>query len=616
VSWRWRGGHEADEGQLRYLRYAIDLGIKAGANTGQSCAIPLQVLMVHESAENSEFGIEGSPDAITAKYRFPVEERLGLKEAHAADNSGVSRRNFVLAAAAASGAAGGQAQIAAPTLAIRSPSLLEMSAVDAVAAMQSGDLKAERYVLALLEQCKRGKALNAFITLDRERVLAAARAADQRRKSGAKLGPLHGLPIPIKDSINTSDLPTTGGTAALRAFRPKEDAPIVRKLRNAGAIVLGKSNLHELSLGWTSNNQAFGAVHNPYDPTRIPGGSSGGTATAVAARMAPLGVAEDTMSSIRIPAALCGISGYRPTTGRYPSAGVAPITELFDHVGPHARTVGDLSLFDAVATGDFRAIRPAALNGTKLGVGREYWFAGLHAEVERITDAALRKLQSAGVELVQEEVPNLANLIERTTVPVIFHDVLRTLPKYLQDSGAEMTFNQVVELTAPKLKALFALLRKGGSLFVSEEIYRAALNIYLPQLRKNFREYFARTGVAAIVFPVTMVPATLIGIGEDQEVTIGKEKVPFSTAIFTQYRARQHGRTSGAGAACGADVERITGVAGVRWSVRNGPIPAVVRVECRTRARPSATAEDVSDLPYQDHGRIEQPIVSGGDNYG
>src|SRR5580658_5211674 len=171
-------------------------------------------------------------------------------------------------------------------------SLLEMSASEAVASMQQGSVTAEEYALALLDQCERGKTLNAFITLDRGQVLAVARAADKRRKSGATLGPLHGLPIPIKDSVNTKDFRTTAGTAALREFHPKEDAPIVRALRDAGAIVLGKTNLHELSLGYTSDNPAFGAVHNPYDHERVPGGSSGGTAAAVAARMATLGVTE------------------------------------------------------------------------------------------------------------------------------------------------------------------------------------------------------------------------------------------------------------------------------------------------------------------------------------
>jgi Asp-tRNA(Asn)/Glu-tRNA(Gln) amidotransferase A subunit family amidase len=410
-----------------------------------------------------------------------------------------------------------------------SASLLELSAVNAVTAMQRGSLTAERYALALLEQCERGKALNAFITLDRERVRADARAADQRRKSGAKLGPLHGLPIPIKDSVNTKDLPTTAGTRALRQFRPKENAPIVRALHEAGALVLGKTNLHELSLGWTSNNQTFGAVHNPYDQARIPGRSSGGTAAAVAARMAPLGVAEDTVGSIRVPAALCGIAGFRPTTSRYPSAGVAPISMLFDQVGPHARTVGDLALFDAVVTGNFNAIRPAALEGIKLGVARGYWFAGLDAEVERICDAALRKLEKAGVELVEAEVADLAQLIQQTTFPVLAHDVLRTLPKYLQESGAKVTLDQVVALASPEVKAFFALIGTGGSEFVANEVYQAARDTHLPKLRKNFHEYFARTGVAAIVFPAAMVPAPVIG--QDEEVTIGSQKVSFSTAM-------------------------------------------------------------------------------------
>jgi mandelamide amidase len=167
-------------------------------------------------------------------------------------------------------------------------------------------------------------------------------------------------------------------------------------------------------MGWTSDNQAFGAVRNPYDQARIPGGSSGGTAAAVAARMAPLGLAEDTEGSIRVPAALCGVAGFRPTTFRYPSSGTAPISPLLDQVGPCARTVGDLALFDAVASGNVDAILPTPLEGVKLGVGRKYWFAGLDEEVERITNAALRKLQAAGVELVEVEVNELADLIERT----------------------------------------------------------------------------------------------------------------------------------------------------------------------------------------------------------
>ena len=194
--------------------------------------------------------------------------------------------------------------------------------------------------------------------------------------------------MPVKDSINTLEYPTTGGTPALRHFHPAKDAPVIASLRDAGALVLGKTNLHELSFGYTSNNQAYGAVRNPYDLSRIAGGSSGGTAAAVAARLAPLGISEDTEGSIRVPAAFCGIAGFRPTTGRYPTHGCMPISPLFDQVGPHARNVADLVLFDSVAANDWQKVQPASLQGMRLGVVRDYWFTELDPEVRRLTELA------------------------------------------------------------------------------------------------------------------------------------------------------------------------------------------------------------------------------------
>src|SRR3989475_3285987 len=226
-----------------------------------------------------------------------------------------------------------------------STDLLELSATEAVAMLRRGDVKAEDYAAALLARCDAGKQLNAFISIAPDQVKEAARAADRRRAAGAFLGPLHGLPIPIKDSVNTRDYPTTSGTAALRSFRPKDDAPVVRALRDAGGIVLGKTNLHELSFGWTSTNLTFGAVKNPYDPTRIPGGSSGGTAGGVAPRMGPPGGAQDTPRAVRVPAAMCAVSGVRPTTFPYSPRGGMPLTSLFHTIRPHPRPVGDLPPF-------------------------------------------------------------------------------------------------------------------------------------------------------------------------------------------------------------------------------------------------------------------------------
>jgi indoleacetamide hydrolase len=261
----------------------------------------------------------------------PIRKRLPLEEPMIRRNN-ASRREFLQVSAAL-----GVLPLA-PQLAQAQSPLTALTAVEAVRAMREGEVRAEAYAGALLARCAALKDLNAFISLDPEQVLEAARKADLARGRGARLGALHGLPVAIKDSIHTADYPTTGGTNAFRDYRPDRDAPVVGALKRAGAIVLGKTNLHELSYGFTSNNEAFGPVRNPYDRSRIPGGSTGGTAVAVAAHMASCGLAEDTCGSIRVPAALCGISGLRPTTPRYPQQAVIPITPKFDQVGPHART--------------------------------------------------------------------------------------------------------------------------------------------------------------------------------------------------------------------------------------------------------------------------------------
>jgi mandelamide amidase len=203
--------------------------------------------------------------------------------------------------------------------------LSELGARGAADAVRNGEQTAEALAEALLARCA-ASPLNAFISLEADRLRAPARAADQRRQRGERLGPLHGVPLALKDNIDTADFPTTGGTPALAAHRPKRNAPIVQHLLDAGAIVLGKTNLQELAYGPTNNNAAFGPARNPYDPTRIPGGSSGGSAAAVAARLAPAALGTDTGGSIRVPAALCGITSMRPTTLRWSQAGIVPLS--------------------------------------------------------------------------------------------------------------------------------------------------------------------------------------------------------------------------------------------------------------------------------------------------
>jgi Asp-tRNA(Asn)/Glu-tRNA(Gln) amidotransferase A subunit family amidase len=445
------------------------------------------------------------------------------------DPQEVSRRSFMLGASATVALSAAATLPALPGDA-EAAELINLSAGEAVARMSRGELSVERYATALLERCAAGRGLNAFITLEPDQVLEAARACERTRRAGNRPGPLFGLPIPVKDSVNTRDYPTTAGTPALRHFRPAEDAPVIKALRAAGAIVLGKTNLHELSYGWTSNNRAFGAVHNPYDPTRIPGGSSGGTAVAIAARMAPLGVAEDTEGSIRVPAALCGIIGLRPTTGRYSTQGCVPITPLFDQVGPHARTVADLALFDSVVVNDWRPLRPTPLRGVRLGVVRDYWYRDLDPQVERITSAALTRLQGAGITLVESELPGLAHLIDLITEPVQNHDVRLALAHYLREYRTGVTFEQLVSQASPDIQEIFRSdVLPGGRNFVTEAAYAAVLSTHLPALQHLYHDYFSRTGVAALVFPTTMVPA--LPIGTEADVTIHGRQVSFETAI-------------------------------------------------------------------------------------
>lgn len=443
----------------------------------------------------------------------------------------ISRRTFVLGTTAtvAMSAAGARTE----SDSVKAPSdadLCNLSAVDAVAHMSRGALTSERYAQALLARCQSAHALNAFITLDPARVLEAARTRDHERHAGAKPGPLFGLPIPVKDSVNTKDYPTTGGTPALRHFRPMEDAPVVAALRAAGALVLGKTNLHELSYGWTSNNLAFGPVRNPYDQSRIPGGSSGGTAAAIAARLAPLGIAEDTEGSIRVPAALCGIAGFRPTTGRYSTRGCVPISPLFDQVGPHARTVADLALFDSVVANDWQRLQSVPLKGLRLGIVRDYWFTDLDPEVERQTELALARLKEAGALIVETQLPGLASLIDLTTDAVQNHDVRIALPAYLKEYGAGVDFDAVVAQASPDIQRVFRSdVLPGGANFVTEPKYAAARDQYLPALRRLYQDYFARTGVAAMVFPTTLVAAPRIG--EETTVDVGGRPLPFDTAV-------------------------------------------------------------------------------------
>jgi Asp-tRNA(Asn)/Glu-tRNA(Gln) amidotransferase A subunit family amidase len=420
--------------------------------------------------------------------------------------------------------------------------LTDLTAVSAVGAMRNGDIKAEDYARALLDRAKSLVSLNAFRALDRDMVLEAARSADKRRGTGARLGALHGLPIPVKDSVNTKALPTTNGTPALRSFRPKEDAAILKPLFAQGAILMGKTSIHELSYGHTTNNLAFGPTRNPYDTSCVPGGSSGGSGVAVAARMAPLAVAEDTFGSIRVPASFCGIVGFRPTVGRYPGAGVMPITPRWDTGGPLSRTVADVILFDSVLMEDRTVVAPRPLRGARIGVA-DYFLSDLHPEVARVTMEALGKLESAGAVLVRKDVPKDMRVGTELTRTINLYETAANMSAFLNQQGAGVSFEELVSQASSDIQALFRdRVVPGAPNAVTQEQYKSAL-AQLATLREAVRRYFEDHDVVVLAFPAVRMPPPLIG--EDKEVEILGEKVPIRAAM-----GRNLGQGSCAGMAC------------------------------------------------------------------
>lgn len=271
--------------------------------------------------------------------------------------------------------------------------------------------------------------LNSYITITAELAIRQAQAAEREIHAGNRRGPLHGIPYALKDLFFTNGIKTTAGSKVLAGFVPGYDAAVVQKLADAGAVLLGKTGLHENAYGITSNNPHFGAVRNPWNTNHIPGGSSGGSAAALAAGLCSFSLGTDTGGSIRIPAAFCGVAGLKPTFGRVSRHGVFPLSHTLDHVGPFAGTAQDLWLLLAVMNGqdandESTVDRPLptpefpaepSLHGRRIGVPKNFYFENLDPEVEAASRAALAVMEMLGAELVEVAVPDIEefNLIAR-----------------------------------------------------------------------------------------------------------------------------------------------------------------------------------------------------------
>jgi aspartyl-tRNA(Asn)/glutamyl-tRNA(Gln) amidotransferase subunit A len=299
--------------------------------------------------------------------------------------------------------------------------MLHLTAAELLTLLARGELTAEVLTAQCLDAIGRlDPQVHAFLHVDEAGARAQARAIDERRRRGEALGPLAGLPVAVKDVLCLRGQPTTCGSKMLANYRPPYDAHVVTRLRKADAVLLGKTNMDEFAMGSSTENSAFGPTRNPWDLQRIPGGSSGGSAAAVAACLAPLALGTDTGGSIRQPAGLCGVVGLKPSYGRVSRFGLVAFGSSLDQVGPFARDVAGAALLLEVIAGHdprdstsvdqpvpaYRAALEQPVAPLTVGVPREYFGAGLDPEVEEAVRAALQVYEGLGARLREVSLPH------------------------------------------------------------------------------------------------------------------------------------------------------------------------------------------------------------------
>jgi aspartyl-tRNA(Asn)/glutamyl-tRNA(Gln) amidotransferase subunit A len=346
--------------------------------------------------------------------------------------------------------------------------------------------------------------LNAFITVLEGSARKQAAAMDAELASGMDRGPLHGIPFAHKDLVQTKGVRTTAGSKIFADFIPEEDAQVASKLNHAGAVLVGKTALHELAYGITSNNPHYGAVRNPWDFKRIPGGSSGGSGAAVAAGLVPFATGTDTGGSIRIPASYCGTVGLKPTYERVSRRGVLPLSLTFDHVGPMTRTVRDAAVvFHAMVDNPSGYIPPAQVDirGMRIGLPENFYFERLDLEVAGAVRTAVQTAAALGARIVDVRVPDIA--------------ALNVVGRMLQLPEATAVYRRYLERRSDFGADVLALLDQGR--LISGADYLDA-----QRLRRIFVAEFAKLWEQVDCLLVPSTPITAPEIGQ-MTVQIGSE---------------------------------------------------------------------------------------------
>jgi amidase len=424
---------------------------------------------------------------------------------------------------------------AAPQAQSASFDIFEASITDLQDALSSGKVTSRQLVQAYLARIaaydQAGPRLNAIVALN-PHALAEADALDRERRTKGPRGPLHGVPLLVKDNYDTAEMPTAGGTLALATSQPSVDAFAVKRLREAGAIILGKTAMHELASGVTTVSSLTGISRNPYDPARSPGGSSGGTAAAVAANFAAAGMGSDTCGSIRIPAAYQNLFGIRGTRGLSSRAGMVPLSSSQDIGGPLARSVTDLAiLLDATVGPDpadpstlgaggkipksyLDALRPQGLKGARIGVLRAMFGAAPEdREGLQIADRALDAMRAQGAEVVEVQVPGMEDLLKDSSV--IAYEFKFELADYLaRHPGAPVKSLAAIIAGGLDHEEVDGRLRQRDAVQRQDsEAYRAAL-AKRRALHDLMVKVMADQRLDAIAYPTSLRKPPLIG-GDD-----------------------------------------------------------------------------------------------------
>ncbi len=353
--------------------------------------------------------------------------------------------------------------------------------------------------------------LNAFLATTTDSARREARRAEREIRTGRRRGPLHGIPISLKDNIWTRAVPSTAGSKILSGFLPPEDATVVRRLRRAGAILIGKTNLHEFAYGVTTENPHCGPVRNPWDTNRMVGGSSGGSAAALAAGIGWGSLGSDTGGSARIPPSLCGVVGLKPTFGRVSCHGVVPLSVSLDHVGPLATSVtGAAWLLGAIAgrdphdafteaspapPADYAHALPKRLSRLRIGLPREHFFDGLDPEVGAAVEAAARQMERLGARLRDVSLPGVAGWVAEAAEIAFaearrYHESAGYFPARAAEYGRDVR----------------RLLERGGEIRAVDYL---ADTDHMRQVRAGWDEMLS--GFDALLTPATPIPAPPLG---------------------------------------------------------------------------------------------------------